>query len=121
MLPSLHRKRTRKTNDALPCPLTPSAPLAATTHLYCYRNDDSSAERRDTLLFTDLKREDVSITCDGDHLVIKDHHSDSQVTVQYHFDKNDGGTCRIDEIGFADGSTLDYDAINRLMQSNNNS
>ena len=40
--------------------------------------------------------------------------------MQYHFDKNDGDTCRIDEIGFADGSTLDYDAINRLVQSNNN-
>ena len=62
----------------------------------------------------------MSITRDGDHLVIKDHHSDNQATVQYHFDKNDGDTCRIDEIGFADGSTLDYDAINRLVQSNNN-
>ena len=80
------------------------------------RNDDSSAGRQDTLLFTDLKREDVSITRDGDHLVIKDRHSDNQVTVQYHFYKNDGDTYRIDKIRFADGSTLDYDAVNRLVQ-----
>ena len=80
------------------------------------RNDDSSAGRLDTLLFTDLKREDVSITRSGDHLVIKDRHSDNQVTVQYHFYKNDGDTYRIDKIRFADGSTLDYDAVNRLVQ-----
>ena len=80
------------------------------------RNDDSSAGRQDTLLFTDLKREDVSITRDGDHLVIKDRHSDNQVTVRYHFYKNDGDTYRIDKIRFADGSTLDYDAVNRLVQ-----
>ena len=80
------------------------------------RNDDDSAGRQDTLLFTDLKREDVSITRDGDHLVIKDRHSDNQVTVRYHFYKNDGDTYRIDKIRFADGSTLDYDAVNRLVQ-----
>jgi len=80
------------------------------------RNDDSSAGRLDTLLFTDLKREDVSITRSGDHLVIKDRHSDNQVTVQYHFYKNDGDTYRIDKIRFADGSELDSAALKEIVQ-----
>ena len=83
-------------------------------------NLDISKDRMDTLVFTNLKREDVTITRNGNHLIIKDCHSNNQVTVQHHFNPNGGNIHCIDEIRFADGSTLDYDAINRLVQSNNN-
>lgn len=79
-------------------------------------NYDNGEKRQDTLIFSDLKREDVNITRNGNHLIIKDRHSNNQVTVQYHFYKNDGDTYRIDKIRFADGSSLDYDAINKLVQ-----
>ena len=80
-------------------------------------NNDSSADRWDALVFDSLKREDVNITRNGNHLIIKDRHSNNQVTVQYHFYQNNRNSAySIDEIRFADGSSLDYDAINKLVQ-----
>ena len=80
------------------------------------RNDDGDAGRRDILEFTDLRQEDVYITRNMDDLIIKDRHSDNQVRVGFHFSEG-SVPWRIDGIRFADGSSLDYEAINALVRA----
>ncbi len=80
------------------------------------RNDDGDAGRRDILEFTDLRQEDVYITRNMDDLIIKDRHSDNQVRVGFHFSEG-YVPWRIDGIRFADGSSLDYEAINALVRA----
>lgn len=73
-------------------------------------------EQHDVIKFLDRRPYDVVFMRNGDDLIIKDRHHDHQITVLRYFEKNGSTTYRIDEIRFADSSSLDYDAINRLVQ-----
>ena len=72
----------------------------------------------DVIEFPDRRLQDVIITRNEDHLIIKDLYYNNQITVIKHFQKD--SHYYIHRIRFADGSHLDYDAINRLAQGNNN-
>ena len=75
----------------------------------------------DRIDFIDLQQKDLIFRRVGDDLLlVSKKRANNQVTVLDHFRDNGKTAARIDEIRFADGSTLDYDAINRLVQSNNN-
>ncbi len=75
----------------------------------------------DRIDFTDLQQQDLIFRRVGDNLLlVSKKRANNQVTVLDHFRDNGKTAARIDEIRFADGSTLDYDAINKLVQSNNN-
>ncbi|WP_298046550.1 putative Ig domain-containing protein [uncultured Cardiobacterium sp.] len=71
----------------------------------------------DRIDFTDLQQQDLIFRRSGNNLLlVSKKHANNQVTVLDHFRDNGKTAARIDEIRFADGSRLDYDAVNRLVQ-----
>ncbi|WP_083826191.1 calcium-binding protein [Cardiobacterium valvarum] len=85
------------------------------------RNSLRPGDQFDRIDFTDLQQQDLIFRRSGNNLLlVSKKHANNQVTVLDHFRDNGKTAARIDEIRFADGSRLDYDAINRLVQSNNN-
>ena len=71
----------------------------------------------DRIDFTDLQQQDLIFRRSGNNLLlVSKKHANNQVTVLDHFRDNGKTAARIDEIRFADGSRLDYDAINKLVQ-----
>lgn len=79
-------------------------------------NHDSSAGRHDRIAFSELNLADLDIRRESNNLILRDKNGNGQITVQNHFVNG----WHIDDIRFADGSTLDYDAINRLVQGAGN-
>ena len=77
-------------------------------------NSFGSKGEVDVIEFPDRRLQDVIITRNEDHLIIKDLYYNNQITVIKHFQKD--SHYYIHRIRFADGSTLDYDAVNRLVQ-----
>ena len=75
------------------------------------------SNQHDIIHFIDLNKADLIFQKTNDYLVlISKKHIENQVIVQKYFENNGNTAARIDEIRFADGSTLDYDAVNRLVQ-----
>ena len=75
------------------------------------------SNQHDIIHFIDLNKADLIFQKTNDYLVlISKKHIENQVIVQKYFENNGNTAARIDEIRFADGSSLDYDAINKLVQ-----
>ncbi|MDO5090583.1 MAG: calcium-binding protein, partial [Cardiobacteriaceae bacterium] len=75
-------------------------------------NHDPNANRHDRIIFSELNRADLDIRREGNNLILHDKNGNGHITVQNHFING----WHIDDIRFADGTTLDYDAINQLVQ-----
>lgn len=72
----------------------------------------------DRIDFLDLTLADLVWQKAGHNLIITSKkHVHNRVTVLDHFRDKGNTAARIDEIRLADGTTLDYDAINRLVQA----
>ena len=81
------------------------------------RNSLRPGDQFDRIDFTDLQQQDLIFRRSGNNLLlVSKKYANNQVTVLDHFRDNGKTAARIDEIRFADGSRLYYDAINKLVQ-----
>ena len=78
-------------------------------------NHDTGARRHDSIDFSDMNRSDFDIRREGNNLVLRSKDGKDQITVTNHFLSG----WQIDSIRFADGITLDYNAINTLVSTQN--
>ena len=78
-------------------------------------NHDTGARRHDSIDFSDMNRSDFDIRREGNNLVLRSKDGNNQITVTNHFQPG----WQIDSIYFADGMTLDHDAINSLTGAQN--
>ena len=78
-------------------------------------NSDTGLGRHDSIDFTDMNRSDFDIRREGGNLVLRSKDGKDQITVTNHFFNG----WQIDSIRFADGTTLDHDAINSLANTRN--
>ena len=78
-------------------------------------NSDTGLGRHDSIDFTDMNRSDFDIRREGGNLVLRSKDGKDQITVTNHFFNG----WQIDSIRFADGTTLDHDAINALTSTQN--
>jgi len=78
-------------------------------------NYDAGLGRHDSIDFSDINRSDVDIRREGGNLVLRSKDGKDQITVTNHFFNG----WQIDSIRFADGTTLDHDAINSLANTRN--
>ena len=78
-------------------------------------NYDAGLGRHDSIDFSDINRSDVDIRREGGNLVLRSKDGKDQITVTNHFFNG----WQIDSIRFADGTTLDHDAINSLTNTQN--
>ena len=78
-------------------------------------NHDTGARRHDSIDFSDMSRSDFDIRREGNDLVLHSKDGKDQITVTNHFFNG----WQIDSIHFADGMTLDHDAINSLTNTQN--
>ena len=74
-------------------------------------------EQHDRIEFSNFLLKDIILQRNNDNLYLISKKQQSNTVIIYHHFENNGNTAyRIDEIRFADGSSLDYNAINRLVQ-----
>ena len=78
-------------------------------------NYDAGLGRHDSIDFSDINRSDVDIRREGGNLVLRSKDGKDQITVTNHFFNG----WQIDSIRFADGTTLDHDAINSAVSAQN--
>ena len=78
-------------------------------------NHDTGARRHDSIDFSDMNRSDFDIRREGNNLVLRSKDGNNQITVTNHFQPG----WQIDGIRFADGMTLDHNAINSLTGAQN--
>ena len=78
-------------------------------------NHDTGARRHDSIDFNDMNRSDFDIRREGNNLVLRSKDGKDQITVTNHFFNG----WQIDSIRFADGTALDYNAINALINTQN--
>ena len=78
-------------------------------------NYDGGLGRHDSIDFSDMNRSDFDIRREGNNLVLHSKDAKNQITVTNHFFNG----WQIDSIRFADGTTLDHDAINSAVSAQN--
>jgi len=78
-------------------------------------NSDTGLGRHDSIDFSDMNRSDFDIRREGGNLVLRSKDGKDQITVTNHFFNG----WQIDSIRFADGTTLDHDAINSAVSTQN--
>ena len=78
-------------------------------------NYDAGLGRHDSIDFSDINRSDVDIRREGGNLVLRSKDGKDQITVTNHFFNG----WQIDSIRFADGTTLNHDAINSAVSTPN--
>ena len=78
-------------------------------------NNENYGSRHDSIVFSDMNRDDFDIYRENTSLVLRSKDGKDQITVRNHFLLS----WQIDSIRFADGTTLDHDAINSLTNTQN--
>ena len=78
-------------------------------------NNENYGSRHDSIVFSDMNRDDFDIYRENTSLVLRSKDGKDQITVRNHFQLS----WQIDSIRFADGTTLNHDAINSAVSTPN--
>ena len=78
-------------------------------------NNENYGSRYDSIVFSDMNRDDFDIYRENTSLVLRSKDGKDQITVRNHFQLS----WQIDSIRFADGTTLNHDAINSAVSTPN--
>ena len=78
-------------------------------------NNENYGSRHDSIVFSDMNRDDFDIYRENTSLVLRSKDGKDQITVRNRFLLS----WQIDSIRFADGTTLDHDAINSAVSAQN--